>query len=93
MVQEPDNIVLQMLREIRANLAEQREVLAEHSRYHEEHRTAFAEIRDELRQVNQNAIYAAGLSTLGQRDAEATKDRVAALESRVRRLEQHMEPR
>lgn len=86
MVQEPDNIVLQMLREIRSTLAE-------HSRFHEEHRQQSAEIIEELRQVNQNAIYAAGLSTLGQRDAEATKERVAALESRVRRLEQHMEPR
>lgn len=81
MVQEPDNIVLQMLRDIRATLAE-------HSRYHEEHRAAFAEIRDELRQVNQNAVYAMGFSTLGQRDGELTKERVAALEVRVRQLEE-----
>lgn len=88
MAQEPDNIVLQMLRDIRATLAEQREVLAEHSRYHEEHRTAFAEIRDELRQVNQNAVYAMGFSALGQRDGELTKERVTALEARVRQLEE-----
>lgn len=81
MVQKPDNIVLQMLREIRSTLAE-------HSRFHEEHRTAFAEIRDELRQVNQNAVYAMGFSTLGQRDGALTKERVAALEVRVRQLEE-----
>ena len=84
----PDNLVLQMLREIRAELAEQKKILAEHSRFHEEHRQAFAELRDELKQVNQNAIYAIGLGTLGHRDSETTKDRVAGLETRVRRLEE-----
>ena len=81
MAQETDNIVLQMLRDIRATLAE-------HSRYHEEHRTAFAEIRDELRRVNQNAVCAMGFSTLGQRDGEFSKERVAALEAKVRLLEE-----
>ena len=93
MAQEPDNLVLQMLREIRATLAE-------HSRLHEEHRQAFAEqrqsfaeLREELRQVNHNCVYALGFSTLNQRDSEATKQRVTALETRVRRLEEQTDLR
>lgn len=81
---EPDNLVLQTLREIRATLAE-------HSRFHEEHRQSFAELREELKQVNENAIYAMGLSTIGQRDAHLTRERVAELETRVRRLEEQAE--
>lgn len=91
MAQEPDNLVLQMLREIRSQLTEQRELLAEHSRFHEEHRQAFSDIREELRQANQNAIYAMGLSTLFQRDGEATKERVTALETKVRKLEDRVD--
>ena len=93
MAQEPDNLVLQMLHEIRATLAEHSKLLADHSRFHEEHRQAFGEIREELRQVNQNCVYALGFSTLNQRDGEATKERVTALETRVRRLEERTDPR
>ena len=40
MANEPENLVLQMLREIRGTLAEHSRTLAEHSRFHAEHKQA-----------------------------------------------------
>lgn len=54
MAQEPDNLVLQLLREIRATLAEHSRGLAEHTRFHAEHKQAFAELRDEIKGANSN---------------------------------------
>ncbi|MFM9940862.1 MAG: hypothetical protein ACKVP7_15370 [Hyphomicrobiaceae bacterium] len=68
MATEPDNLVLQLLRDIRATLTEHSRVLSEHSRFHTEHKQAFAEIRDELRNVNNNAAFASGFALLGRRD-------------------------
>jgi hypothetical protein len=76
MANEPDNLVLQMLREIRGTLAE-------HSRMHAEHKQSFTQIRDELRGVNHSAVYAAGFAALGRRDNDETGDRVTKLEARV----------
>ena len=90
--QEPDNLVLQMLREIRTTLAEHSGRFDEIDARLAQHSQAFAEIREELRQVNHNCVYALGFSTLNQRDSEATKQRVTALETRVRRLEEQTEP-
>ena len=84
MAQELDDSVLQILKDIRATLAE-------HSRFHEERRQAFSELRDDMRSANQNAVYAMGLATMSQRDGEATKARVAALETRVQRLEERFD--
>lgn len=84
MVSEPDNLVLQMLRDIRATLAE-------HSRFHAAHQQAFAELRDEVKGVNSDAAYAAGFAVLGRRDNEATAERVGKLEARVQRLEEKLE--
>lgn len=92
MAQEPDNLVLQMLREIRATLAEHSGRFDAMDAKFAEHSQALAEIREELRQVNHNCVYALGFSTLNQRDGEAMKDRVTELETRVRRLEEHAEP-
>ena len=69
MASEPDNLVLQMLRDIRATQAE-------HSRFHAEHRQAFAEIRQELHSVNNSAVYTAGFAVLGRRDNDVTGERV-----------------
>ena len=84
MANEPDNLVLQFMREIRATLAE-------HSRFHAEHKQAFAEMRDELRTVNQNATYAAGFAVLGRRDNDVTGERVTKLEARVQRIEEKLD--
>ncbi len=84
MAEEPDNMVLQLLREIRGTLAE-------HSRFHAEHRQAFAELRDDIREANSNAAYAAGFALLGRRDNEATGERVAKLEVRVKKIEEALE--
>ena len=54
MAQEPDNLVLQMLRDIRATLAEHSRFHEEHRQAHEEHRRSFAELRAEMQQINQN---------------------------------------
>ena len=84
MASEPDNLVLQMLRDIRATQAE-------HSRFHAEHKQAFAEIRDELKGVNNNAVYAAGFAVLGRRDNDVTGERVTKLEARVQRIEEKLD--
>jgi exonuclease VII large subunit len=91
MVGEPDNLVLQILREIRGAQTEHSRVLTEHSRYHAEHKQAFSEIRDELKSVNNNAVYAAGFAVLGRRDNEVAIDRVTKLESRVQRIEEKLD--
>ncbi len=84
MATEPDNLVLELLREIRATLAE-------HSRFHAEHRQAFADLREEFRAVTGNAAYAAGFAVLGQRENQTTSDRVSRLEARVQRLEEKLD--
>ena len=84
MASEPENMVLQILRDIRATLNE-------HSRFHAEHKQAFAEIRQELQGVNNNAVYAAGFAVLGRRDYDTTGDRVAKLEARVQRIEEKLD--
>lgn len=91
MATEPDNLVLQMLREIRATLAEHSRVLAEHTQFHAEHRQSFAELREEMRTVTGNAAYAAGFALFGRRENEATSERVAKLETRVQRLEEKLD--
>lgn len=91
MAPEPDNLVLQLLREIRATLTEHSRVLAEHSRFHAEHRQAFAELRDEIKGANSNAAYAAGFALLGRRDNDLTGERVGRLEARVQRIEEKLE--
>ena len=84
MAKEPDNLVLQMLREIRATLTE-------HSRFHAEHRQSFAELREELKGANSNAAYAAGFALLGRRDNETASERVTRLEARVQRIEEKLD--
>lgn len=84
MVTEPDNLVLQMLREILGTLAEHSRVLAEHSR-------AFIEIREELRGAHNSAAYAAGFAVLSRRDNDETGERVTKLEARVQQIEQKLE--
>lgn len=84
MADEPDNLVLQMLRDIRGTLAE-------HTRFHTDHQQAFAELRDELRRVNDNATFGAGVAFLGRRDHELLGNRVSQLEARVERLEERQD--
>lgn len=91
MGREPDNLVLQMLRDIRGVLADQKLVLEAHSRHHAEHRAALAELRDEMHRANENAVFAAGLGALSQRDVEAVRERLAALETRVGRVETRLD--
>lgn len=88
MVDEPDNLVLQILRDIRGTLSEQAKLLAEHTRFHVGHQQAFAELRDELQRVNDNATFGAGVAFLGRRDHELLGNRVSELEARVERLEE-----
>lgn len=90
MTSEPDSLVLHLLREIRATQEEHKKILDSHSRYHQEHSQAFAEIRDELRSVKDTAVYAAGFSLLGRRETDLTGARVVALEERVKRLEERV---
>ena len=91
MAKEPENLVLQILRDIRATLDEHTRTLAEHSRAHAEHRQAFAEIREAISGANSNAAYAAGFAVLGRRDNDVTATRVNGLEARVKRLEEKVD--
>lgn len=84
MTSEPENPVLQIVREIRATQAE-------HSRFHAEHKEAFSEIHDELKSVNNNAVYAAGFAVLGRRDNDVTVERVTRLEARIQRIEEKLD--
>jgi polyhydroxyalkanoate synthesis regulator phasin len=84
MANEPDNLVLQSLRDICATQAE-------HTRMHAEHRQSFVEIREELRGANNNAVYAAGFAVLGRRDNDTTGERVTKLEARVQRIEEKLD--
>ena len=56
-----------------------------------EHKQAFAEIREELQSVNNNAVYAAGFAVLGRRDNDVTGERVTKLEARVQRIEEKLD--
>ena len=91
MANEPENLVLQMLREIRGTLAEHSRTLAEHSRFHAEHKQAFAELRQQIETTNHNATYAAGFALLGRRDNDTTAERVGRLETRIQRIEEKLE--
>ena len=82
MADETDNLVLQLLREIRATQSV-------HSRMLAEHQKSFTEMRDELRAVGDNAVYAAGFAVLGRRDTEGIGQRVMKLETRVAKLEEN----
>lgn len=91
MVNEPDNLVLQILRDIRGAQAEHFRVLTEHSRFHAEQKQALSEIIDELKSVNNNAVYAAGFAVLGRRDNDVTVERVTRLEARIQRIEEKLD--
>lgn len=56
MGEEPDHLVLRLLREIRAKQDE-------HSRFHEEHRAAFGRLEDRLDGLEKEMTYAMGLGT------------------------------
>ena len=77
---EPESIVLPLLREMRTSIDR---LSADMNSMRED----IGELREEMRAANTNAAYAAGLGILARRDNEQTSLRVAALEARVKRLE------
>jgi hypothetical protein len=83
MAKEPENLVLEILRDIRATLAE-------HTRMHAEHRASFAELREAMTRNDQAAAYAAGFALLSRRDGEDALRRVTVLEAKVQRLEERV---
>ena len=82
MALEPDNLVVAMLREIRA-------VLDQHTALHKSHEQAFKDVRDDIAAWTDTFAATGGLTLHANVRAQKLEKRVEDLENRIRRVEEH----
>ena len=80
MANEPDNIVLKLLREMRV-------ILDEHSLAHLEHRASFKALDKKIDDWQETTATAVGLATHANLRNQAMEEQIAELVKRVSRLE------
>ena len=80
MPDEPDNLVLLHLREIRGDLTKIRDKLAEHD-------TKFEQLGKRLDEVHETAVYGVGLAAMANYKLDQMKERVEDHEQRISAIE------
>lgn len=80
MADEPDNLILSLLREIRGKLDE-------HTELHEEHRRSFAELKKQIEDWQETTATSVGFAAHANLRTQAIEKEIAELKSRIKRLE------
>ncbi|ORE99185.1 hypothetical protein [Aurantimonas sp. 22II-16-19i] len=81
MADEPDNLVLQLLREIRADIGEVKSTLSKHSE-------RFDRVDQRLEEVHETLYTVAGAAVHANVRHDTVAERLKTLEERVSRLEE-----
>jgi methylphosphotriester-DNA--protein-cysteine methyltransferase len=83
MASEPDNLVLSLLRDIRA-------VLDQHTALHRSHEQAFKDVRSDIASWTDTFAATGGLTLHANVRAQKLEKRVEELEERLKRVEEHV---
>jgi hypothetical protein len=83
MAKQPDDMVIHILQQIQATLAD-------HGRMHEEHRQAFVRIERRLEEALDSSITAIGLASHANVRHGSVQEEIADLKKRVERLEEKL---